>query len=174
MIFVTVGTEKFPFDRLMLWLNVLTQHHLLNVEQEEIIVQYGSCRILPRGVRVYDSLPTAKFQSLLQSARLIISHCGEGSIDILETINVPYILVPRSSRFGEYVDDGQVELVTALSAIGIPIAWSPGDLIRFILSPYRMPSSMVPTNYQVGLCQQLRERFEPQRKIPLGIPITSR
>lgn len=169
MILVTVGTEKYPFDRLMIWLNVLIQHHLLDVEQEEVIAQYGNCRILPRGVRVYDLLPGTKFQSLLQSARLVISHCGEGSIDTLEALNVPYILVPRSSRFGEHVDDHQVELATALADMGVPVAWSPGDLIRFIVAPHRMPLSMVPANYMVGLCHQLQTRFEPRTRMLMDV-----
>lgn len=93
---------------------------------------------------------------------------------MLESINVPYILVPRSIRFGEHVDDHQVELATALSGMGVPIAWSPGDLIRFIVAPYRMPLSMVPADYLTGLCQQLKERFEPEKSRVLSVPLASR
>lgn len=174
MILVTVGTEKYPFNRLMQWINVLQEQGFLSEGQEEIIVQYGSCSILPAGVRVYDLVPEAKFQTLLQQARLIISHCGEGSLTVLDQLNVPYILVPRSSQFGEHVDEHQVELANALADMGVAIAWSPGDLVRFLAAPYRVPLSMLPAAYLPGLCQQLEKRFG-QRGIDLPdiIPVSS-
>ncbi|MCA1990500.1 MAG: glucosyl transferase [Coleofasciculus sp. S288] len=159
MILVTVGTEKFPFDRLMRWLDALIRQGFLQVEQEDIVVQYGTCRFLPGGVKVYSLLPEAQFRQLINQSRLIIAHCGEGTINLLDEISTPYILVPRSCRFKEHVDDHQVELAVALSRIGIPIAWSPGDLVRFLTSPQYAPCSAAPESKIVSLCQRLEDRF---------------
>lgn len=159
MIFITVGTENFPFNRLMHWVNALLEERLLEAEQEEIVVQYGSCTIIPTGAQAYKLLPEAQFHALLKSASLVISHCGEGSFYLLDTLTVPYILVPRSSRYQEHVDNHQIEMAIALSDLGVPVAWSPGDLARFIGSPYRTPLSTTPQDYLTGLCHQLEQRF---------------
>ncbi|MGV0026053.1 glycosyltransferase [Phormidesmis priestleyi] len=158
MIFVTVGTEQYPFNRLMNWIETLLIHGFI---QEEVIVQYGSCTSLPQGVLVYQSLKSDRFAELIDRARLVISHCGEGSILLLEEIGKPYILVPRSHRFKEHVDDHQVELATALSQAGATVAWSPGDLTRFLESPQSVPLSALSTTAAVALCDRLHSRFNP-------------
>lgn len=153
MILVTVGTEKFPFNRLMGWLQVLLKQGFI---QEDLVVQYGSCTELPSEVRAYSLLPQEQFQELIHQARLIISHCGEGSFLLLGTTYKPYILVPRSHKFGEHVDDHQVELAVALAQKGVPVAWSPGDLAKFITLPHSVPSATISvTNF----CQRLKHRF---------------
>jgi UDP-N-acetylglucosamine transferase subunit ALG13 len=158
MIFVTVGTEQYPFNRLMNWIETLLIHGFI---QEEVIVQYGSCTSLPQGVLVYQSLKSDRFAELIDQARLVISHCGEGSILLLEEIGKPYILVPRSHRFKEHVDDHQVELATALSQAGATVAWSPGDLTRFLESPQSASLSALSTTAAVTLCDRLHSRFNP-------------
>lgn len=152
MILVTVGTERYPFNRLMRWIDVLLKYGFLNEDQEEVIVQYGSCTILPAGVKVYSLLPETKFHELLDKARLIIAHCGEGTINLLEETTAPYILVPRSHRLGEHIDNHQIELANALAQSGSAIAWSPGDLVRFITNPERIVSSTVPEAAVKSLC----------------------
>lgn len=49
MILVTVGTEKFPFNRLMRWVDQLLEDDLIG--DEEVVVQYGTCTDLPGGRR---------------------------------------------------------------------------------------------------------------------------
>jgi UDP-N-acetylglucosamine transferase subunit ALG13 len=158
MIFVTVGTEQYPFNRLMNWVETLLIHGFI---QEEVIVQYGSCTSLPQGVLVYQSLRSDRFAELIDRARLVISHCGEGSILLLEEIGKPYVLVPRSYRFKEHVDDHQVELATALSQAGATVAWSPGDLTRFLDSPQSASLSALSTTAADALCSRLHSRFSP-------------
>jgi UDP-N-acetylglucosamine transferase subunit ALG13 len=159
MILVTVGTEKFPFNRLMHWIDTLLHHNFLQENREEIVVQYGSCTYLPAGVKIYQILPEAKFRKLMQQADLIIAHCGEGSINILEETETPFILVPRSQSFREHVDDHQVELASALFQSGVPIAWSPGDLVRFIANPQRVALANFPEAALLNLSLRLENRF---------------
>ena len=153
MILVTVGTEQFPFNRLMDWIQVLINRGFI---QEEIVVQYGSCTDWPYGVKAYSLLTQDKFLDLIQQARLIIGHCGEGTFLLLGATPKPYILVPRSQSLGEHVDDHQIELAAALDQIEIPIAWSPGDLVRFLALPRSVPPATVST---ASFCQRLKNRF---------------
>ena len=153
MILITVGTEQFPFNRLMNWIRVLINRGFI---QEEIVVQYGSCTDWPSGVKAYSLLAQDEFQELVQRARLIIGHCGEGTFLLLGATPKPYILVPRSQRFKEHVDDHQIELASALAQIEIPIAWSPADLVRFLALPRSVPSA---TKSDASFCQHLKNRF---------------
>ncbi len=89
MILVTVGTEQFPFNRLMFWIEVLIQNEII---QEEVVVQYGNSTILPAGAKVYRFLKEEKFQDLIHQARIVIAHCGEGTLLLLDSLDKPYIL----------------------------------------------------------------------------------
>ncbi|QLE43817.1 glucosyl transferase [Nostoc sp. C052] len=167
MILVTVGTEQYPFNRLMSWIEVLLQTEII---QEEIVVQYGNCTILPAGARVYRFLKEEKFQDLINQARIVIAHCGEGTLLLLDSLNKPYILVSRSQKFQEHIDDHQVELALALSQINVPIAWCPGDLVRFINAPKQVSVSDVSKASAIALCNSLEKRFAPTLKeLSVGI-----
>jgi UDP-N-acetylglucosamine transferase subunit ALG13 len=165
MILITVGTEKFPFNRLMQWIDNLIQQNFIDPEQEEIIVQYGSCTIVPNKVQGYSLLPGSEFRKLVTKARLIIAHCGEGSIDLLSTITKPFILVPRSYNFGEHVDDHQVELAEMLSKRGIPIANSLADLVNFITKPKLARITNTPSGHYSQACSLLEKQFGGQSVI---------
>ncbi|MEA5512657.1 glycosyltransferase [Nodularia sp. UHCC 0506] len=156
MILVTVGTEQYPFNRLMQWVEVLLQSEMI---QEEVVVQYGNSTILPAGAKVYRFLKEEKFQDLIQQARIVIAHCGEGTLLLLDSLDKPYILVSRSQEFKEHVDDHQVELGLALSQINVPVAWCPGDLVRFIDAPRKVSVADVSHASAVALCNSLQFRF---------------
>lgn len=156
MILVTVGTEQYPFNRLMHWIEALINHNLI---QEEIVVQYGSSTVLPSGAKVYQVLKEDRFQDLMQQARVIIAHCGEGTVLLLDALDKPFILVPRAFAFKEHVDDHQVEMALALAAADVPIAWSPGDLVRFLQAPQKVAVTDFSETAALSLCQQLRQRF---------------
>ncbi|MEM6349713.1 MAG: glycosyltransferase [Cyanobacteria bacterium P01_D01_bin.14] len=187
MILITVGTEKFQFNRLMRWIEQLIQQKILQPDQERIVVQYGASTVLPKQTQTHALLPTNDFKRLMQQARLIIAHCGEGTLNALLESNRPFILVPRSRSFGEHVDNHQIEMAQALATRKIPIAYAPADLARFIAAPHSPLAPLLreyqifsrwgvhcPENFKesrytlltkqktVGkLCQQLNHRFTP-------------
>jgi UDP-N-acetylglucosamine transferase subunit ALG13 len=157
MILVTVGTEKFPFDRLMRWVELLLAYHL--VGEEEVVVQYGTCTVIPESTRVYRLLKEQDFQQLVQRARLVIAHCGEGTVLVLDGMDTPFVLVPRSQRFQEHVDDHQVELAQALASIGVPIAWGPADLVRFLAHPTKVSIGELSVAAAEVVCSRLALLF---------------
>jgi UDP-N-acetylglucosamine transferase subunit ALG13 len=157
MILVTVGTEKFPFNRLMGWVELLIQQGLLG--DEEVVVQYGTCTLLPGGARVYRLLKEHDFQELVQRARLVIAHCGEGTVLLLDGMETPFLLVPRSQRYQEHVDDHQVELAQALASMGVPIGWGPGDLVRFLAQPSRVSIGDLSVAAAEAVCHRLDQLF---------------
>ncbi|HEY9670903.1 MAG TPA: sugar transferase [Waterburya sp.] len=155
MILVTVGTEQYPFNALMDWVDLLIRDELID-KDEEVIVQYGSSSKLPDKVKIFKRLPESEFKALLEKARVVISHCGEGSAMLLESLGKPYILVPRTQRFGEHVDNHQIEMADAMEKQGISIARSPADLVKFLAAP-KVSSSM--SHSEEKLCNFLSNRY---------------
>ncbi len=156
MIFITVGTEQYPFNRLMQWIEILLEADLI---REEVVVQYGTCTTLPSGATVYRMLKEDAFRELIERSRLVIAHCGEGTVLLLDQLSTPYILVPRSQRFQEHVDDHQVELAMALAQMEVPIGWCPGDLVRFLEQPRHASISDLSEHSAQVLSASLQRRF---------------
>lgn len=171
MILTTVGTEPYPFNRLMTWLDILLKRGLIH---EEVVVQYGYCTVWPSpqeyseeekpGVKtdqpVIRSFPDISQGTLDQwssQARIMISHCDPKTLWWLDQTNKPYILVPRAECYKEYADDRQIELGYALALAGVPIAWSPGDLVRFLQSPRRISRSTLLTVADESLKRSLKK-----------------
>jgi UDP-N-acetylglucosamine transferase subunit ALG13 len=165
MILVTVGTEKFPFNRLMRWLDLLSERGVF--AGEELVVQYGTCTELPAGARVYRLLREQDFQDLVRQARLVIAHCGEGTVLLLDGMETPFLLVPRSQRFQEHVDDHQVELAQALAGMGVPIGWGPADLVRFLASPRQVSIGDLSGTAAQAVCRRLDRLFPADAPDPL-------
>jgi UDP-N-acetylglucosamine transferase subunit ALG13 len=129
MIFVTVGTEQFPFNRLLDWVGRAMSKGQI---QEQVVVQAGSCTKSVPGAVMHNTLALQEFKEISQQARVIISHCGEGSFFTLRDLEKPFILVPRRHGLGEHVDDHQWEMAKALEKVGVPLAWMPMDVQDFI------------------------------------------
>jgi UDP-N-acetylglucosamine transferase subunit ALG13 len=107
LIFVTVGTQKFPFDRLIKKLDELVEQ---NIVKEEIIVQSGYSNYQPKNFDCYKILDGNEVSKLYNNARIIISHAGTSSIIQGLKLNKKIIVVPREQKFGEHVDDHQLEI----------------------------------------------------------------
>jgi UDP-N-acetylglucosamine transferase subunit ALG13 len=149
MIFVTVGTEQFPFNRLLDWVDRAICKGKI---QEQVIVQAGACTHEVSGALMHTMLTQKEFREISQQARVIISHCGEGSFFTLRDLGrdwgKPFILVPRRHGLEEHVDDHQWEMAKALDKVGVPMGWMPVDIQDFIQEPpvYReveLPDSFV-------------------------------
>ncbi len=161
MLLITVGTEQYQFNALMHWIELLIKYQLIN---EEIVVQYGSSTYVPDGSKAYRWLSDQEFFDLIDRASLIISHCDEGIAQLLEDKDTSYVLVPRLQRFREYIDNHQMESADDFERRGIPIARSPGDLVKFI--KLKQTSEVIPKIDETQLCEYLNERYpshEPQK-----------
>jgi UDP-N-acetylglucosamine transferase subunit ALG13 len=107
MIFVTVGTTHFPFDRLLSAVATLET-------DEELVVQRGPSHVPLANARVMDFLSFDELNHHVRTAKTVISHAGVGSIMVALSHGKRPIVVPRLERFGEAVDDHQLQVATLL------------------------------------------------------------
>lgn len=114
MIFLTVGTTKFPFERLL----KAVEDSLIKVSsQEELIVQFGNnhYQFNYKNVKVFREIPFNKLIDYFKEARIIISHGGPATIFLALKYgqNKP-LIIPRLSRFNEHVNNHQEFFVDSL------------------------------------------------------------
>lgn len=106
MIFVTVGLEKFPFDRLFYFIDDSIREGAIN---DEVISQIGSSRYRPKSFNYYKFLPFQEMVNFIQKAEIVISHGGVGSVLLcLNSGKIP-IVFPRFKKYGEHLDNHQLE-----------------------------------------------------------------
>jgi UDP-N-acetylglucosamine transferase subunit ALG13 len=110
-VLVTVGTNEAPFDRLL--------RGAATIEDEPLVVQYGSSTIRPARAKCLDYVPFDAFDELVRSARVVVTHAGIGSVAAALAHGRRPVVVPRLHRFGEAVDDHQVFFARQLEAAGL-------------------------------------------------------
>jgi UDP-N-acetylglucosamine transferase subunit ALG13 len=127
---VTVGTDHHPFDRLIEWVNAWLRQHPERVGA--FFMQSGAASVAPLcGSRQF--LEVGELDGLLGDAGAVICHGGPGSIaDAWKCGHVP-IVVPRLRRFGEVVDDHQVDFCAKLGQLGrVRLAQTQAELSGFL------------------------------------------
>ena len=124
MIFISLGTQKFQFNRLLKLVDDLKEEGLI---KEEIFAQVGNSDYKPRNYQYLDFLSNEEFTKKMEEASLIISHSGVGTI--LKSINKdkPIIVAPRLAKFKEHVDDHQIEIAKAFSKKNFCFIYEEGD-----------------------------------------------
>jgi UDP-N-acetylglucosamine--N-acetylmuramyl-(pentapeptide) pyrophosphoryl-undecaprenol N-acetylglucosamine transferase len=109
VIFATVGTHGQPFSRFLDALASL---------DGDVVVQYGH-NAAPAGVReAVAFMPFDELNGRMREADVVVTHAGVGSVLCAREAGHVPVVVPRLHRFGEHVDDHQLELVAALSKDG--------------------------------------------------------
>ncbi len=111
MIFVTVGTHEQQFDRLVSSIDEMKRSGMIG---EEVFIQTGYCNYQPVYCGWKKMLSYEEVEHYMQSADIIITHGGPASfMSVLQHDKIP-IVVPRQKRFGEHVNDHQMEFVESV------------------------------------------------------------
>jgi UDP-N-acetylglucosamine transferase subunit ALG13 len=77
---------------------------------------------LPKSVQYFRFIPFEKMEKLFDSANLIITHAGIGSVLLALRKRKKVIVVPRMKRFGEHSDNHQVQIAKELEKQKMVIA----------------------------------------------------
>lgn len=111
MIFVTVGSQKFQFNRLLQHIDNLVDNGVI---QEEVFAQTGFSDYRPRNYSFKDFIDRDELTQKIRDSRIIITHGGTGSIMGAVKEEQKVIAVPRLRRYGEHVDDHQEQIIKQL------------------------------------------------------------
>ncbi len=113
-VFVMVGTDHHPFDRLVDWVDEAARRH----PETRFVVQHGASRapIVAEGSAYF---PHEQIRELLLDAAAAVCHGGPGTImDARSAGHVP-ICVPRDPALGEHVDGHQQRFAALVHGAGV-------------------------------------------------------
>ena len=112
MIFVAVGTQKFPLNRLLCALDELISQGSIT---EAVFAQTGHSTYLPEHYESQAFLSKESFEENIQNCDLLITHSGVATIVAGLKRNKPVIVVPRLAKYAEHVDDHQIQIAESFS-----------------------------------------------------------
>ncbi len=106
MIFVTVGTHEQQFNRLVEEVDKLKEDEII---KEDVFIQTGFSTYEPKHCQWSKLISYKEMNNKIKEARIVITHGGPASfIAPLQIGKIP-IVVPRQEKYGEHVNDHQLE-----------------------------------------------------------------
>lgn len=116
MIFVTLGSQKFQFNRLLRTVDEFVGQDKIT---DEVFAQKGYSDYVPQNYEYKEFMSHEEFEKIMDRADLVISHGGTGAIIGAVKKGKKVIAVPRLAKYGEHVDDHQVQLLTQFEEMNI-------------------------------------------------------
>ena len=108
MIFITLGSQKFQFNRLLKEIDKLIDDGVI---EDEVFAQIGASEYIPRNYKYEYFLDRNRFAEIMNSCDTVITHGGTGVIIGAVKKGKRVIAVPRLAKYGEHVDDHQLQLL---------------------------------------------------------------
>jgi UDP-N-acetylglucosamine transferase subunit ALG13 len=114
-VFVAVGTDMHPFDRLV---SSVERWAVERGVHDRVLVQYGESRP-PTEVAGVADMGYEEFQEAMDRSRVIVTHGGPATMADARRRGKRPIVVPRNPAFGEHVDDHQMRFSAMLAGRGV-------------------------------------------------------
>lgn len=106
MIFVTVGSRNYPFDRLFKKIDELYDKGEI---KDKMFAQTGTSTYVPRNFEYKDFISQEEFLEKIQTADIVVSHGASGSIMKALNAGKKVIAVTRLEKYGEHINDHQIQ-----------------------------------------------------------------
>lgn len=106
LIFVTVGSRAYPFDRLFIKLDELCHSSII---KEPVFAQIGTTKYEPKNYDYKDYISSEEFERRINDADIVISHGASGSIMKALNAKKKVIVVTRLLKYGEHINDHQIQ-----------------------------------------------------------------
>ncbi len=108
MIFITLGSQKFQFNRLLRAIDELIAKGDIT---DDVFAQTGYSDYEPQKYDFKQFLSRDEFADIISKTDIVITHGGTGAIVGAIKAGKKVIAIPRLERFGEHVDDHQKQIV---------------------------------------------------------------
>lgn len=106
MIFVTVGTHEQPFNRLIKEVDRLKKEGIIT---DEVFIQTGFSTYEPQYCDWKNIISYSEMEDYMNRADIIITHGGPATFMGAIAKGKKPIVVPRLEKFGEHVNDHQLD-----------------------------------------------------------------
>ena len=139
MIFVLLGTQQRPFKRLLDGVDDLVD--CFNIT-DEVIIQSGHTEYENEKHNVFNYIDEKTMLKYIEESNVIITHGGCGSIFNAILVGKKIIAVARLAKYGEMIDDHQLELIRKLSSEGYILDGSDS-----LIDAWKLVGSFIPRKY---------------------------
>lgn len=112
MIFVTVGTHEQPFNRLIKEVDRLKKEGIIT---DEVFIQTGFSTYEPQYCDWKNIISYPEMEDYTNRADIIITHGGPATFMGAIAKGKKPIVVPRQEKFGEHVNDHQLDFAEQVS-----------------------------------------------------------
>ena len=116
MIFVILGMDVFPFDRLAQAVDELQRDGSCG---EDFFLQLGASTYQPKHAPFERYLSFGDVCERIRAASVVITHAGAGSTLVCLQQGRHPVLVPRQPRYGEIVDEHQLPFAEKFGELGL-------------------------------------------------------
>lgn len=106
LIFVTVGSRNYPFNRLFKELDKLCEEGII---KDNIFAQIGTSTYKPQHYEYKDFISQEEFLEKVKTSTFVISHGASGSIMKALNAGKKVIAVTRLEKYGEHINDHQIQ-----------------------------------------------------------------
>lgn len=124
MIFITLGSQKFQFNRLLKAVDELVACGL----NEEVFAQIGYSDYKPLNYKYKEFLDREEYSEIMNKSNVVITHGGTGAIIGAIKKRKKVIAVPRLAKYGEHVDDHQLQLIAQFKELDLICTCEDGNL----------------------------------------------
>ena len=140
LVFVTVGTDHHPFDRLVAWADAWAATR----DGAPCFIQSGTSQA-PEHAEWRDYVRYDEMCDAMARAIAIVCHGGPATIMDARRLGRVPIVVPRSSALGEHVDDHQQRFAARMAELGqVHLARTRDDVFELLDKAVADPSSFAP------------------------------
>lgn len=119
MICVITGSQKFQFNRLLIAIDQLVRDHVIT---EEVFAQIGYSNYHPQYYKFSKFLNKKEFDVMIENSNIVICHGGTGAIITAIKKNKKVIAIPRESKYGEHVDNHQLQIVQEFNNLNLIVS----------------------------------------------------
>ena len=136
MIFVILGTQDKKFTRLLEAIQKKIDEGKI-AKNEEIIVQAGSTKFKSKDMKIIDYMTVKDFEENIERADVIICHSGVGTILTALKKQKIIIAAARLKKYGEHVNDHQLQILDNFTTEGYILALEDSDKIDILIKQAR-------------------------------------
>lgn len=119
MIFITLGSQRFQFNRLLMAIDDLIEQGVIT---DDVFAQTGYSDYVPQHYAYEAFMDHERFRQLEGDADIVITHGGTGAIVSALKQGKKVIAVPRLARYGEHVDNHQIQLLRVFARMQYIVA----------------------------------------------------
>ncbi|MGP6146511.1 PssE/Cps14G family polysaccharide biosynthesis glycosyltransferase [Jeotgalibaca sp. A122] len=108
MIFITLGSQKFQFNRLLKKVDELIEDGTI---KDEVFAQIGYSDYKASHFKYTEFLNRDEFSNTIEKCDIVITHGGTGAIISAVKNKKKVIAIPRLVKYMEHVDDHQLQII---------------------------------------------------------------